>query len=91
MKEENHHYGLSEDKRYTLTAINRLGIGSILLSWGSLLILKQVGIIEKNVSTWPFALTALGILLVFGGIYRIYAREKTACAKPHVEIRQNRT
>lgn len=43
-------------------AINQLAIGSIILLWGSLLTLKQVGIIEKNVSTWPIALTAFGIL-----------------------------
>jgi len=52
-------------------AINQLAIGSIILLWGSLLTLKQVGIIEKNVSTWPFALTAFGILLVAGSIHRL--------------------
>jgi hypothetical protein len=52
-------------------AIDQMAIGSIILLWGSLLTLKQVGIIEKNVSTWPFALTAFGILLVIGGIYRL--------------------
>ena len=52
-------------------AINQLAIGSVILLWGSLLTLKQVGIIDKNVSTWPFALAAFGILLVAGGIYRL--------------------
>jgi len=52
-------------------AIDQLAIGSIILLWGALLALKQIGIIEKNVSTWPFALTAFGILLVAGGIYRL--------------------
>jgi hypothetical protein len=52
-------------------AIDQLAIGSIILLWGSLLTLKQVGIIEKSVSTWPFPLTAFGILLVIGGIYRL--------------------
>jgi hypothetical protein len=52
-------------------AIDQLAIGSIILLWGSLLTLKQVGIIDKNVSTWPFALTAFGILLVAGGIKRL--------------------
>jgi hypothetical protein len=52
-------------------AIDQMAIGSIILLWGSLLTLKQVGIIEKNVSTWPFALTAFGILLVIAGIYRL--------------------
>jgi len=44
--------------------------------WGSLLTLKAVGKIDGNVSTWPFAFTAFGILLVFGGVYRYYARDK---------------
>jgi hypothetical protein len=52
-------------------AINQFAIGSIILFWGILLALKQVGMIERNVSTWPFALTAFGILLVAGGIYRL--------------------
>jgi hypothetical protein len=52
-------------------AFDQLAIGSIILLWGSLLALKQVGTIDKNVSTWPFALTAFGILLVAGGIYRL--------------------
>lgn len=52
-------------------AIDQMAIGFIILLWGSLLTLKQVGIIEKNVSTWPFPLTAFGILLIIGGIYRL--------------------
>jgi hypothetical protein len=80
MREENHSYGLSEDKRYKLRAINRLTIGSIILVWGSLLALKQFGIIEKDVSTLPFVFVTFGMLLVFGGIYRLTAREKTSRA-----------
>jgi hypothetical protein len=52
-------------------AFDQLAIGSIILLWGSLLALKQVGTIDKNVSTWPFVLTVFGILLVAGGIYRL--------------------
>jgi hypothetical protein len=52
-------------------AINQLAIGTVVLLWGTLLALKQVGIIEKSISTGPFALTAFGILLVAGGIYRL--------------------
>jgi len=81
MRGENYHYELSEDERYTLSVINRLGIGSILILWGSLLVLKQAGIIAKDVSTWPFAFVAFGTLFVVGGIYRLYAREKTARAE----------
>jgi hypothetical protein len=52
-------------------AIDQLAIGSVILLWGILLTLKQAGIIDKNVSTWPIALTAFGILLVAGGIHRL--------------------
>jgi len=86
LKEENRHYGLSQNKRYMLRVINRLAIGSILILWGNLLILKQVGIIKKDLSTWPFAFVAFGILLVVGGIYRLYAREKSARVEPHPKI-----
>jgi hypothetical protein len=52
-------------------AIDQMAIGFIILLWGSLLTLKQFGIIQKSMSTWPFPLTAFGILLVAGGIYRL--------------------
>jgi hypothetical protein len=52
-------------------AINQLAFGSIILLWGSLLILKEAGIIAKNVSTWPIPLAIFGILLVVSGIYRL--------------------
>jgi hypothetical protein len=81
VREENYQYRLSENKRYKLRAINQLAIGSIITLWGSLLALKQVGIIEKNISTWPFAFVAFGILLVVGGVYRLYAKEQTANAE----------
>jgi len=71
---ENQRNGQLENKypsKLRRGAINQLAIGSVILLWGSLLALKQVGIIERSVSTWPFALTALGILLVAGGIYRL--------------------
>jgi len=58
-------------------AFDQLAIGSIILLWGSLLALKQVGTIDKNVSTWPFALTAFGILLVAGGICRLSRRRES--------------
>jgi len=75
MKEENYQHKLSEDKSYTLKAINRLAIGVIIILWGSLLALREIGIIDKGVSTWPFAFVAFGVLLVFGGVYRLSSRE----------------
>jgi hypothetical protein len=70
-------YALSEKNRYTLTIVNRLGIGFIIIIWGSLLALRTIGIIDSNVSTWPFAFTAFGILLVFGGIFRYHFRNRS--------------
>ena len=52
-------------------AIDQLAIGGLILLWGSLLILKQVGIIQKNVSTLPIIIAAFGLLLVLGGINRL--------------------
>lgn len=52
-------------------AVDQLAIGSIILFWSSLLILKQARLIDSNISTWPFALAALGILLLVGSIYRL--------------------
>jgi len=52
-------------------AINQLAFGSIILLWGSLLALKQAGKIPANISTWPYPLTAFGILLIAAGIYRL--------------------
>lgn len=74
MKEENHQYGLSKEKRRVLAVINRMAIGIIIVLWGSLLTLRQFGVIEESVSTLPFVLTAFGVLLIFGGVYRLRAR-----------------
>jgi hemolysin-activating ACP:hemolysin acyltransferase len=74
VKEENHQYGVSEKKRRVSSAINQVAIGAIILLWGSLLILKQVGVIEASVSILPFVLAVFGALLIFGGIYRYYTR-----------------
>jgi hypothetical protein len=61
-----------EDKTKIIkSAINHLAFGSIILLWGILLMLKQVGLIEKHVSTWPFPLTVFGALLVISGVIRL--------------------
>ena len=91
-KRENHRDKQPENEtsiKLKRHAIDRLAIGSIILLWGGLLALKQAGIIEKNVSTWPFPLTVFGVLLTAGGIYRLsrsrrYREDgssKTACNK----------
>jgi hypothetical protein len=73
MEEENR---LSDHKRHMIEVFNRVGLGSIIILWGSLLALRQAGMIDKGVSTLPFILVAFGILLVFGGVYRLYAHQK---------------
>jgi hypothetical protein len=77
VKEEKYSFSPSDEKQYKLKAIDQLAIGSIVTLWGSLLALKQIGIIGKDISTLPFIFVAFGILLVFGGIYRLISREKT--------------
>jgi hypothetical protein len=72
--EENQHNNQTEvEQRGKLRrrAIDQMAFGSIILLWGGLLALKQVGLIDQNASTWPFPLTAFGILLIAGGIYRL--------------------
>jgi hypothetical protein len=72
MKERENQYDelLEKERPSTMRerAKNQMAIGLLALFWGSLLILKQFGIIEQNVSTLPFILTAFGLLLVAGAI-----------------------
>ena len=73
--EENQHntqVEIEQTGKFRRRAIDQMAIGSIILLWGCLLVLKQVGLIDKNASTWPFPLTAFGILLIAGGIYRLH-------------------
>jgi hypothetical protein len=60
-----------QSSRLRRRAVDQMAYGSIILLWGSLLILKQVGMIERNVSTWPFPLAVFGALLVISGSYRL--------------------
>lgn len=78
MREKGRHYRQHESSRYMLRFIKRIAIGSIIILWGSLLVLKQVGLISKEVSTWPFVFVAFGTLLIASGIYRLFTREKPA-------------
>ena len=73
-EENQHNTQLEIEQRGKLwrRAIDQMAIGSIILLWGCLLVLKQVGLIDANVSTWPFPLTAFGILLIAGSIYRLH-------------------
>ena len=75
MKEEQDQLGgqleREQQKKMRRRAIDQLAFGSLILLWGSLLALKEVGIIQRNVSTWPFPLAGFGILLVASGVYRL--------------------
>jgi len=75
MKEEQKEFdgqpGEQHQSRLIRRAINQLAFGSIIVLWGSLLALKQAGILPANISTWPYPLTVFGILLVAAGIYRL--------------------
>jgi len=63
---------MNEDKRrLTLRAIDRLAIGLFISLWGALLLLQQAGIVQENVSIWPYALIYFGILVAVGGILRL--------------------
>ena len=62
---------MEEKTRTRNSGINHLAFGSIILVWGILLVLKQIGIIEESMSTWPFAFTAFGALLVAAGIIKL--------------------
>jgi hypothetical protein len=64
-------------RRHALEAVDQFAIGAIIFMWGSLLMLKQVGILDKNLSTWPFVFIAFGSLLVAGSIYRLKNRNGT--------------
>jgi len=78
VSEEHHSHRLSEDGRYWIRVINRLGIGSILFGWGTLLVLKEFGFLAKDISTFPYLLVTFGLLLVFGGLYRLHVRQRMA-------------
>jgi hypothetical protein len=70
--------GLSEEKHARARAIDQMAIGSIISVCGTLLVLKQAGMIAKDISTLPFVLLSFGMLLIFGSIYQLTAREKTS-------------
>ncbi|HXX88177.1 MAG TPA: hypothetical protein VEH86_07025 [Candidatus Acidoferrum sp.] len=61
------------------SGINYLAFGSIIFGWGILLVLMQVGIIDNNVSTWPFAFAAFGAWLIVSGVVKL---NRTRSMKP---------
>jgi len=63
---------MSEDKhRRTLRAIDRLAIGLFIFLWGAFLLSQQAGMVQENVSIWPYALIYFGILIAVGGVLRL--------------------
>ena len=53
------------------SGINHLAFGSLISGWGILLLLQEAGIVDSNLSTWPFAFTVFGALLVAAGVIRL--------------------
>ncbi|HXX87828.1 MAG TPA: hypothetical protein VEH86_05215 [Candidatus Acidoferrum sp.] len=62
---------MEEKTRTRNSGVNHLAFGSIILGWGILIVLKEIGIIEESVSTWPFAFTAFGAVLVAAGVIKL--------------------
>ncbi len=52
-------------------AITRLTIGSFILLAGILLLLREVGIIQKRIDLWPWALITFGTLIIVGAVDRL--------------------
>jgi hypothetical protein len=63
----------TQDQKSTLRrrAIDQMAFGSLILLWGILLILRQIGILDRDMSTLPIIISAFGLLLVIGGINRL--------------------
>jgi uncharacterized membrane protein HdeD (DUF308 family) len=63
----------TQDQTGTLRrkAVDQMAIGGLVLLWGILLILRQIGILDRNMSTLPIIMAAFGLLLVIGGINRL--------------------
>ena len=52
-------------------AVDQVAIGGLVLLWGILLILRQIGMLDRNMSTLPIIMAAFGLLLVIGSINRL--------------------
>ncbi len=63
----------TEDYTSTLRrrVIDQMAFGSLILLWGVLLILRQIGILGRNMSTLPIIMAVFGLLLVIGGVNRL--------------------
>jgi hypothetical protein len=62
--------------RHLKGAIDRLAIGLFIFLWGAFLLLQQAGIIQNNISVWPYALVYFGVIVTAGGIIRIISRTR---------------
>jgi|GEM_PF-2094878 hypothetical protein len=94
MKEEEiHRHGQNRSERQSKLkrrALNQLAYGFLILLWGSLLIMKEAGIIARNVSTWPIPLAAFGLLLIAGGVYRLSTFRASECKNDVEELKYGR-
>jgi hypothetical protein len=65
-------------------AIDQMAFGFLILLWGVLLILRQIGILDRNMSTLPIIMAAFGLLLVLGGINRL--NRSRQCVRTSKEV-----
>lgn len=49
--------------------------GLLIITWGVLWLLHEMGIIPKIVEIWPFAVIIIGILIITGALYRLRQRK----------------
>jgi hypothetical protein len=70
----------TEDYASTLRrrAIDQMSFGSLILLWGVLLMLRQIGVLDRNMSTLPIIMAAFGFLLFLGGINRLNRSRQNA-------------
>ena len=53
-----------------------LAIGAIILLWGAIMLLQQpgIGLIDQDMSPWPFAVIIFGVLILIGALYGLSRR-----------------
>jgi len=56
-------------------AIVGIVFGLLIVIWGVLLVLHQMGVIPKLVDIWPFAVIIVGVLIIAGALYKLRQRK----------------
>ena len=71
-RERSERYRRMEDECFGIPrggTVVGLAIGLIILLWGSIWFLQEVGYISGEVNVWPFAIVIFGILIIVGALY----------------------